>query len=140
MREDDVEKIIEGIQTLEKLSGGNLTHWRYVLNNANSLWKRCPYKVGDKVQLNKTPEISFEKSWGWMGGKHFLIEGAVAKVADRQFYDGQFVFGLMFDNETWISPTDGKLNLPYSKCIYSFGESWLVPAKLDSYQLTCEAL
>lgn len=137
MRETDIQNIMDGVKTLERLSGGNLHHWRYVLENANSIWQKSPFKVGDLVRLTKTPEISKEKSWGWLGSKHFFIEGAIAKVVERQFYDGLFVYGLMFEDETWID-MNGKKNLPDRPAIYFFGENWLALANYN--QLTCEAI
>jgi hypothetical protein len=60
--------------------------------------------------LKTTPDINPETSWGWMGAKHFLVEGAVATVVDRQFYKGMFRFGLKFDDESWINQHDGSIN------------------------------
>lgn len=66
MNENDLPKILEGIKVLEKLADGNFHHWRYVLENANSIWTKAPFKVGELVKLVKTPEITVEKSWaGW---------------------------------------------------------------------------
>ena len=137
MREKDIKEMIEGIKSLEKLSQGNLHHWRYVLENANSIWLKSPFNIGDRVRLIKTPEITEKKSWGWLGGKHYLIEGALAVVVDRQFYDGTFLFGLFFDDESW-KDHEGKLHPTSEKGMYMFGERWLAPASFT--QLTCEAL
>src|SRR5258708_7658 len=103
MREESLPEIIDLIKSIEKLSNGHLGNARWALECANSLWQRAPFQVDDRVKLNTTPEISAEKSWGWMGAKHFLIEGALATVHHREFYDGQFVFGLAFDDESWIN-------------------------------------
>lgn len=137
MKENDIQNILEGIKSLEKLSGGNMHQWRYTLENANSIWKRCPFQVGDLVRLTKTPEITKEKSWGWLGAKHFLIEGAIGRIAHREFHDGLFFFYVQFAHETWIDyqgvekPVDSIAN-------YCFSENWLAPANYE--QLTCEAL
>lgn len=137
MKEKDIKDIIEGVKTLENLSQGNLSHWRYVLENANSIWQRCPFKVGDRVMLTKTPDINPQTSWGWMGAKHFLVQGAKATVEEREFYNGQFRFGLFFDDESWIDHR-GILRPVDRKGLYCFGESWLASANYD--QLSCEAL
>ncbi len=137
MKNSDIPNIIEGIQSLEKLSGGNLSQWRYTLENANSIWKRCPYKVGDLVSLVKTPEITEKKSWGWLGAKHFLKEGAIGRINEISFHDGLFFFYVTFENETWID-YEG-VERPVSRLAnYSFSEHWLAPANYD--QLSCEAL
>lgn len=139
MKEKDIQDIISGIKTLEILAQGNLSHWRYVLDNAFSIWKRCPFQVGDMVRLSKTPIINEKTSWGWLGSKHFLVQGAVAKVHGRSFYDGQFVFELLFEDESWID--HNKIIHPVKpedRGIFSFGESWVIPFKYE--QLSCEAL
>lgn len=137
MKETDIQDIISGVKSIETLAQGNLQHWKYVLENANSIWKRCPHKVGDIVRLTKTPDINQETSWGWMGAKHFLVEGAIATVHSREFYDGLFRFGLCFGNETWID-MNGIKHPPDRLSIYCFSENWLKSANYD--QLTCEAL
>lgn len=137
MREIDIQKILKGISSLEELSGGNLHQWKYVLENANSIWSRSPYKMGDLVRLKKTPIIDKKTSWGWLGAKHFLIEGNVGKVADIQFYNGLFIFGIEFDNESWIDYEKNE-HAPDTLSIYTFSENWLAPANYE--QLTCESL
>jgi len=137
MKESDIQNIINGVKTLEKLSGGNLHQWRYVLENVNSIWKRCPFQVGDLVKLTKTPEITKEKSWGWLCAKHFLIEGATGRVAVREFYDGLFRFYVVFDNESWIDH-NGKVNAVDRQSHYSFSENWLAATNYEC--LPCEAL
>jgi len=138
MRDNDLKDFLDKIQMLEKVFNINLNHYKYVLEGANTIWMRSPFKVGDLVRLNKTPEITEEKSWGWLGAKHFLIKGALARVETRQFYDGKFVYGLSFDEESYISPITGKVTPVKDNGIYSFGESWLESAEYE--QLTCEAL
>lgn len=91
-----------------------------------------PYKVGDRVRLTRTPEITEEKSWGWLGSKHFLIEGATAVVREidiRKYKSddsGKFVYGLHFDNESWVDK-DGQINMIADdrRALYTFGEDWL---------------
>lgn len=137
MKESDFSEIIDNIKALEKMSHGHLSHWHCVMRDANTIWDRCPFKVGDLVMLNKTPEITPEKSWGWMGSKHYLIQGSLARVRERSFYDGRFVFGLLFEDESY-KDQEGKLHPVGEKHIYSFGESWISSANYN--QLPCEAL
>jgi hypothetical protein len=50
-----------------------------VLTAYHEMFSRfCPFKVGDRVQLKKTPKI--DKGSGWSGSQHFLVEGAIATV------------------------------------------------------------
>ena len=69
---------------------------------ARALFDRSPIKVGARVRLTRTPDITVEKRWGWMGAKHFLVEGALAAVDEVDFSDGKFSAGLCFDDESWI--------------------------------------
>ena len=79
-----------------------------LVNSYHELFDRfCPYKIGDRVQLTKEPEIL--SGSGWYGSKHFLIKGAIATVQSHDFRDDNFLFGLVFDEESWVS-SDGKIN------------------------------
>lgn len=57
MKESDLKEMIDATRKLDNMFNGNFHYWRYVLDNANSIWKRCPFQVNDKVELIKTPEI-----------------------------------------------------------------------------------
>ena len=97
-----------------------------VLNSYHGLFERfCPYKIGDRVQLTKDPEILYGS--GWYGYKHFLIKGAIATVESQDFRDGKFRFGLIFDDESWISSIDGKITKahPAPHHIFGFSEDYL---------------
>ena len=138
MKEIDLKDMIEGVKKIEEASHGNLQHWRFVLEAADSIWLRCPFRVDQRVQLTETPKITPTESWGWLGSKHFLVKGALATVRERDFYKGVFSFGLFFDDETWMDSFTKKLNPVDRKGLYYFGERWLAPVSYD--QLTCEAL
>lgn len=137
MKETDLPEIIEGIKVLEKLSQGHMNHWRYVLENACSIWLMSPFKVGDRVTLSMTPKITTEERWGWMGSKHYLIKGSIASIRERSFYGGKFIYGVTFDDESY-KDLDGILHPAEEKHIYSFAAEWL--SKFDYDQLPCEAL
>ena len=137
MKENDIKDMLDGIKKLEEASHGNLQHWRYVLESANTIWQKCPYQIGDRVMLVKTPVINEKESWGWLCAKHYLIQGAIATVHQREFYQGKFVFGLYFDDETWID-LNGNKNKPDRPGMLMFGESWFAPAYYQA--LSCEAL
>lgn len=110
MKENDLDKLIDKLKQVAKLFNYSMQDHIYSLECANTIWLRCPFSVGDRVVLTMTPEITEEKRWGWMGAKHFLVKGAVATVAEREFYDGTFKFGLKFDDDSWINSTDGSIN------------------------------
>lgn len=127
MDKASLPKIIEALQKFGELSGADFRSWIWDLQQADKLWDRCPFKEGDKAVLAKTPDIRPETSPGWMSSKHFLVEGALATVASVGFYDGQFRFGLMFDNETWID-REGIQRPVDNQYVYTFGEKWIKPA------------
>jgi len=87
--------------------------------------KYAPFRPGDRVMLTKTPEITAEKSWGWMGAKHFLVRGALATVYQMDYIDGRFIAGCQFDDDSWISDHDKQLHAIVEKGIYTFGEDYL---------------
>lgn len=88
----------------------------------------APFKVGDRAVLTRTPEITREKSCGWMGSRHFLVEGRAGVISEVEIWDGKFRFGFEPDNQTWIcsfgNHEENPVDRPHS---YSFGESWLAP-------------
>jgi len=91
-----------------------------VLTTHAQLFHRfCPYKIGDRVQLTR----SFKKQHGhgWNASAHFLIEGAIATVVNCDFRDGLFLFGLSFDNESWIDAQG--VAQPKSNHTFSFSEN-----------------
>jgi len=96
-----------------------------VLKTHAQLFHRfCPYKIGDRVQLTR----SFEKQHGhgWNASAHFLIKGAIATVIDCDFRDELFVFGLSFDDESWIDAQG--IAQPKSNHTFSFSENFIKEA------------
>jgi len=90
------------------------------LADIETLWMLCPFKVGARVRLRETPVISVEKCHGWLGAKHFLVAGALGTVHEVKFYDGLFVIGVVFDDETWMDPNTRELRRTDHPGIYSF--------------------
>ncbi len=84
----------------------------------------CPWQKGTRVRLSKTPVITPEESWGWMGAKHFLIKGAKGTVDEVDYYDDKFRISVIFDNETHKDQS-GKLHGVSKKHSYLFSESYL---------------
>ncbi len=88
----------------------------------------CPYHVGDRVQLKKTPII--EDRSGWQCAKHFLVEGAKASVRYRDYApkENLFVFYLIFDDASWID-TYGTIHMtePNKRGLFCFPEDFLEP-------------
>jgi hypothetical protein len=132
MNDTDLQKMLEGLEKIGSVLGCSIIEWRYILQSANTIWQKCPYQIGQAVQLNKTPEITGEKSWGWLHASHFLIKGAIAHIKTRKFYDGRFVFGLNFQDESWID-FEGKIHTRPDKSLYMFGENWIEPFEQKQY-------
>ncbi len=79
---------------------------KLLYTNQLFLEKYAPFKVGDRVELAVTPEISEKTAPGWLGAKHFLKKGAtgVVKLVDtmkRSTQEVVLVFHVEFDKETW---------------------------------------
>ena len=94
---DAVDALTEAVRNSE-----HAFHWKKLREYAEGLFTRAPFQVGDRVRLTKTPEITEKKAWGWLGGKHFLVKGAMATVKHVDFWDGHFNAMLIFDDESWI--------------------------------------
>lgn len=98
------------------------------------LMKRyAPFKVGDRVALSVTPNITRETACGWMGSKHFLKKASQGRVVTAECGLSGFTFGVEFDDETWID-AEGKRRLPQHKHSFHFGETKLchVPQAMDT--------
>jgi hypothetical protein len=65
----------------------------------SGLYSFAKFRVGNNVILNKTPVINEKVAWGWLGCKHFLIEGAQAIVCDVDWYKGRFRYGIKFEEK-----------------------------------------
>jgi len=92
------------------------------------------FKVGDRVQLAKTPNINEQNAPGWLGSKHFLVKGARGTVVSADFSiggSGALRYGIQFDDESWLHPIDKTTVLvePDRRHEYSFGEEWLEPQR-----------
>ena len=124
---------LDAVSTLEEAVRCNehAYYWKRLQECAKALFERGPFKEGDRVRLTRTPEINENTSWGWIGSKHFLVAGALATVREVDFYDGRFVAGLHFDDESWIS-FDGQVHPAAEKALYYFDEGWLERIELSS--------
>ena len=85
------------------------------------------YKVGDRVELAITPEITERTAHGWLGSKHFLVEGAKATVRDVEYRGGDFGYSVSFDDESWIELFSGTVHPAAHSHIYYFAEEKLRP-------------
>ena len=116
---------------MDLLASGPLDYYLTELAAAHELLmsRYAPFKVGDKVELAVTPTINEETDWGWLRSKHFLRKGAKGVVVSATCGTRGFRFGVVFDEETWISPVD-KLERGVEKDKrheFVFGESSLTP-------------
>jgi len=51
-----------------------------------ALFAYSKYKIGDVVQLARTPVITERVSWGWLSYKDILIKGAFGIVQSLDYY------------------------------------------------------
>lgn len=59
------------------------------------------FKIGDRVELSETPVITEATAHGWLCSKHFLVEGAQARVAEIDYFGNEFGYAVVFDDESW---------------------------------------
>jgi len=79
------------------------------------------FKVGDHVELAETPVITERTAHGWLGSKHFLLEGAKATVSDVDCRSGEFGYDIVFDDESWKESFTGVIHQTEAKhkhCYY----------------------
>ncbi len=102
---DEVVRRFRDLQSaLRAFDKGPLEFWiKKTCAQVELLFRRfSPFKPGDRVALTKTPEITGEKSWGWLGSKHFLVEGAVGVVVSIDADERGFSAMVQFDDESYI--------------------------------------
>ena len=96
-----------------------------IVNNYQDIFDRfCPFQIGDEVILTK--EVDFAKAPNWKPSKHFLVNGAIAVVKSRDFKHGLFVFGVEFEDDSWID-TDEIIHKyePENRHLFYIDESYL---------------
>jgi len=129
---EDLSKIVEASkafsETLSRACGGSLNYGiDKVVESYLSMYDRfCPFKVGDRVMLSKTPDLS--NSPGWQHCEHFLKRGAGAVVQSRGYNNGKFTFNIMFDDESWVNSHDGVITpiTEDKRHVFGFKEDSLV--------------
>lgn len=97
------------------------------LSQLDLAW-RPKFKVGDRVKLALTPEISAKKNSGWGGSKHFLVKGHPGTVVHvsgpgiGKEVGGYFVD---FDDQTYLHFQTGE-KIPCRHGLYGVHETWIV--------------
>src|SRR6266498_2116844 len=91
------DKLEEVAKFFEKMSGSNSQALRWELKRLreyrDGLFEEHPFKVGDKVKLNHTPELY--STSGWYGDRHYLARGGIGVVVVRRCScDKGFLAGL----------------------------------------------
>jgi hypothetical protein len=130
----DIANIEKAAKLMEEaqdcLRGGPFSFYlRELAASYNLLMERfCPYKVGSRVQLAKTPNITEQTAPGWMSCRHFLVKGAKGTVNKAYCGEGGFYFYVEFDDDSWIDPHTKVVRPTENKYVFTFKEADLVPA------------
>lgn len=80
----------------------------------------APFKAGDRVQLSADPDTNNH----WRSSRHFLVPGACGEVVEADYQHGHFVFGVVFDRESWLDDK-GIEHMAQSRHIYRIQDSIL---------------
>jgi hypothetical protein len=127
MTRDDLLAVRDKLVAAGRALGAN-THadLGYCIEQAATLFSMAKWLVGAHVELCLTPRIDEKHAWGWLGAKHFLIEGARASVVEVRFADGAFSYELLFDDESWFT-FDGQCRRtpPHDRVRFTMPEAWL---------------
>ena len=94
------------------------------LDVAFAISKLSPLQVGDRARLTETPEITPDKSWGWLGSKHMLVAGKCGVISSVDWGDGAFFYSWEPEEQTWIS-SSGEEKPVDRPSIFIFGQRWL---------------
>lgn len=105
----EASKLIEQAGTL-LTSGGGSYNLERLGDYARALFDRfAPFRVGDRVTLTRTPNITAEKNWGWMHAKHWMVAGIVGTVVEVDYLQGGFCALVCWDGQTWKNAA-GEIN------------------------------
>jgi hypothetical protein len=74
-----------------------------ILDDAQSIWLRSPFNVGDYVSLKETPVINKDTNFGWRGYTDILVKGNRAVIKERHFNNGVFYYLISFDKDATVS-------------------------------------
>jgi hypothetical protein len=130
MTRDDLMSVATKIRAIHAALGTNGSHDIYYwIEQAATIFDLAKWKVDDRVELATTPDINEKESWGWMGYKHFLIEGAKATVRTVEFQSGHFQYALRFDDDSWIDHEGVRHPAPEPLGVFYFWESKLRAAR-----------
>src|SRR3974390_3536503 len=133
---NDLKEILESISELHKatekfvnkMSRGPASFYFDKLGElVEGLAGYAKFKRGDRVQL--AHDIDCGGAPGWLGCAHFLKEGAAATVREIYFGKNKFGYSVVFDVETFISPTTGKTLPVTTKHMFWLKESDLAPER-----------
>lgn len=92
-----LDMIDEGLRVL---AGGPRDYYiRTLCDCYEYLLTLAPHQVGSRVRLLCTPEISESRNWGWLIGKSFLKQGAVATVREIYAYGDGFRYLIEFPQD-----------------------------------------
>ena len=98
-----------------------------------ALFARHEFKKDDWVRLTRTPRIDAEHSWGWGSAKHFLVEGALARITSVNFHLGKFRYTLSFAEESynkeWNKSKEPDYILTPHKHTFCFSEGDIILAE-----------
>lgn len=134
----DIERIKTGAakirEGMDLMAGGPLDYYLEQLAASYELLitRFAPFKVGERVELAHTPEISEKVAWGWLSGKHYLKAGTVGTVQEVSCGKGGFSFLVSFDDESWIHPHTKERQPTPHEHHYGFKEHWLRPAASEN--------
>lgn len=149
MNRNKITEISENMIALHKsfdrlkgvLSTGPASHYfEQIIEFYDGCMNGAKFKVGQTVYLNKAPDITANKWPGWVGCRHFLVLDAEATVENVSYYNGQYVYDLIFKDESWLK-TNIEAGVPiYSimpvseKHAFSFAESFISDTKSGALQ------
>lgn len=133
MKELKINELLSALSELDvinsKLHGycNGYSELRAILEHSLTVFELAKFKIDDRVKLIITPEINEKTCRGWIGHKHYLVKGAVATIKDREFYNGKFIYSVIFDDESYLNyKTKEKIMTPpENRQIFMIDESWL---------------
>jgi len=97
-------------------------------------FSEAAFQKGDRVVRSNKP-IDFDASPGWQYKKHVLQPGAKGEVIKVENWNGHFVYGVVFDEDSWYCNWGDRkgqyIPTPAAdKGIFTFSEDYL--RKLES--------
>ncbi len=137
----DRAKVNETLCAVARLANHTAAeHLQDATDALDILHSLAEFKEGQFVKLAGTPKIPLANGrHGWIGARHYLVEGAAGVIKQVWWYGGTFRYAVGMADESWLD-AKGKIHPMPFEHLYHFKQKqlarwegdWVLPPELCS--------